>query len=67
MSVEPHLTLVWPLAQEHRGQAGPLDDLQAPVPQVPFDWKHAQLEPLRYMLLDAVREGRFHPQPELPL
>ena len=37
------------------------------VPHAPFDWQHANLEPLRQVLLDAQRQGLFTPQPGLPL
>ena len=37
------------------------------MPHAPFDWQHANLEPLRQVLLDAQRKGLFTPQPGLPL
>jgi len=33
----------------------------------PLRWEHANLKPLRDMLLRARDEGKFHPQPNLPL
>lgn len=33
----------------------------------PFGWEHANLGPLRDMLVAARDEGRFHPNPSLPL
>ncbi|CAK9060887.1 unnamed protein product [Durusdinium trenchii] len=42
-----------------------LTDLQPPQPL--FQWEHADLEPLRAFLLQAVKEGKFNPQPNLPL
>ena len=33
----------------------------------PLCWEHANLKPLRDMLLRARDEGKFHPQPNLPL
>ena len=52
-------------------QASSLDAVELEVPQeparAPFNWGHADLEPLREMLLGAQREGIFSPQPGLPL
>ena len=56
VSVEPHLTLVWPLAQEHQWQAGPW--VQAPVPQAPFDWQHAQLLPTAGVVISDVGDKK---------
>ena len=46
-------------------------DFEVKLPETmqraPFDWQHAQLEPLRELLLDAQRKGQFVPQPGLPL
>lgn len=33
----------------------------------PFNWRHANLDPIREMLIRARDEGKFHPQPNLPL
>ena len=44
-------------------------DMELPkqVPRAPFDWQHANLEPLQQALLDAQRQGLFTPQPGLLL
>ena len=37
------------------------------IQRAPFDWAHANLEPVRAYLLKAREEGKFVPQFSLPL
>ena len=39
----------------------------ADLPRAPFDWAHANLDPIRQYLLEAQRLGKFVPQPGVPL
>ena len=44
------------------------DDLSSiHIERAPFDWAHADLQPLRDYLLQAKEAGKFVPQPGLPL
>ena len=40
----------------------PADYLSETVRSVPFEWMHAELQPIRDMLVRARDEGKFRPQ-----
>ena len=48
-----------------------MEPLEVKLPEnlrrAPFDWSHANLGPLRDMLVLAKQQGLFVPQPDLPL
>lgn len=52
-------------------EASPAEEFHVDEPkevrQAPFCWAHANLEPLRRLLLEAKEQGQFHPQNDLPL
>ena len=55
-------------AQEHeKAPEFPQPDATWVPATAPFGWEHANLGPLRDMLVAARDEGRFHPNPSLPL
>ena len=45
----------------------PADYRSEAVGSVPFEWMHAELQPIRDMLVRARDEGKFRPQANLPL
>lgn len=58
----------WVLEQHMASSSQPVE-VEPPqeLARAPFDWSHANLEPLREMLLLAKQQGTFSPQPDLPL
>ena len=78
MQAQPRKSLDFVLTR-HTGPSNAKGHLEAPkfaevnatsqVVKPPFEWCHAELEPLeplRAMLLEAQNQGRFHPNPSLP-
>ena len=59
----------YPHLVAYQASSSQLVEVEAPqeLARAPFDWSHANLEPLREMLLLAKQQGIFSPQPDLPL
>ena len=68
-TVHPCLMQINKSLMAHEASLG--DQLEVPMPEepsrAPFDWGHADLSPLRDVLVAARQRGTFSPQSDLPL